>query len=290
KMYEQFYGLQTRPFELSPDPRFLLLTRGHREALSTLQYALSGRKGVSLLVGDAGTGKTTLIYAALASLESNRLTVFLSNPALTRDEFFEFLVDGFQMPPETAGSKTRFLLSLRKLLTERPPEDAIAALIIDEAQSLSDALLEEVRLLANIETATDKLLSIILVGQPELAERLNQPSLRQIKQRLGLRCALAPLDVRETSAYIATRVQVAGADWKRLFRPSAIETIYERSGGIPRTISVICDNSLVAGFALDRCPIDSDIVMEVCRDLDLLGGEDLIGPATVLPLIDGSGA
>jgi type II secretory pathway predicted ATPase ExeA len=289
-MYEQFYGLQTRPFELSPDPRFLLLTRRHREALSTLQYALSGRKGVSLLVGEAGTGKTTLIYAALGSLESSRLTVFLSNPALTRDEFFEFLADGFQMPPETATSKTRFLLNLRKLLTERPPEDGIAALIIDEAQSLSDALLEEVRLLANIETATDKLLSIILVGQPELADRLNQPSLRQIKQRVGLRCGLAPLDLQETAAYIATRVQVAGADCPRLFTQSAIETIYERSGGIPRTISVICDNSLVAGFALDRSPVDAEIVFEVCRDLDLPGNEEAASGATILPFVEGSGA
>jgi general secretion pathway protein A len=289
-MYEQFYGLRTRPFELSPDPRFLLLTRRHREALSTLQYALSGRKGVSLLVGEAGTGKTTLIYAALGSLESSRLTVFLSNPALTRDEFFEFLADGFQMPAEAAGSKTRFLLSLRKLLTERPPEDGIAALVIDEAQSLSDALLEEVRLLANIETATDKLLSIILVGQPELADRLNQPSLRQIKQRVGLRCGLAPLDMTETAAYIATRVQVAGADCTRLFTPSAIETVYERSGGIPRTISVICDNSLVAGFAMDRCPVDAEIVLEVCRDLDLPGGVETGSESTILRLAEGSGA
>ena len=290
-MYEAFYGLQTRPFELSPDPRFLLMTRRHREALSTLQYALSGRKGVSLLVGEAGTGKTTLIYAALGSLEPSRLTVFLTNPALTRDEFFEFLADGFQMPPEAARSKTRFLLCLQKLLTERPPEDGIAALVIDEAQSMSNDLLEEVRLLANIETATDKLLSIILVGQPELAERLNEPSLRQIKQRVNLRCALAPLDERETAAYIATRVQVAGSDWTRIFTPSAIETIYERSGGIPRTISVICDNSLVAGFALDRCPVDAEIVLEVCRDLDFPGGEESTSrAATVLPFVDGSGA
>jgi len=288
-MYEQFYGLQTRPFELSPDPRFLLLTPRHREALSTLQYALSGRRGVTLLVGEAGTGKTTLIYAALESLETSRLTVFLSNPALTRDEFFEFLADGFQMPAEAAGSKTRFLLCLRKLLMERPPEDGVAALVIDEAQSLSDALLEEVRLLANIETATDKLLSIILVGQPEVADRLNQPSLRQIKQRVGLRCALAPLGAPETAAYIATRVEVAGADWSELFTLSAIQTIYEQSGGIPRTISVICDNSLVAGFALDRRPVDSDIVLEVCRDLDLVRDEPT-RTATVLPLAGGRGA
>jgi general secretion pathway protein A len=273
-VYEQFFGLRARPFELSPDPRFLLLTRGHREALSTLQYALSGRKGVALLIGDAGTGKTTLIHAALASQPPDRLTVFLSNPALTRDEFFEFLADGFQMPPEAGTSKTKFLLACTRLLTERHASGGVAALVIDEAQCLPDALLEEVRLLANIETATDKLLSIILVGQPELADRLNQASMRQIKQRVGLRCALLSLDRAEVAAYIATRVQVAGGDCARLFTPDAIATIYERSGGVPRTVSVICDNALVAAFALDKRPIDADIVLEVCRDLDLEAADE----------------
>jgi type II secretory pathway predicted ATPase ExeA len=287
-MYEQFYGLQTRPFELSPDPRFLLLTRGHREALSTLEYALSGRKGVALLVGDAGTGKTTLIHAALASQQPDRLTVFLSNPALTRDEFFEFLADGFQMP-EAGSSKTRLLLSLTRLLRERRETGGVAALIIDEAQCLSDALLEEVRLLANIETATEKLLSIILVGQPELAERLNQPSLRQIKQRVGLRCSLAPLDRAEAAAYIATRIQVAGGECAGLFARSAIDMIYERSGGVPRTMSVICDNALVAGYALDRRPVDHDIVLEVCRDLDLASrDEDVVVTPRSMDMLGGS--
>lgn len=287
-MYEQFYGLQTRPFELSPDPRFLLLTRGHREALSTLQYALSGRKGVALLVGDAGTGKTTLIHAALASQQPDRLTVFLSNPALTRDEFFEFLAEGFQMP-EAGSSKTRLLLSLTRLLRERQETGGVAALIIDEAQCLSDALLEEVRLLANIETATEKLLSIILVGQPELAERLNQPSLRQIKQRVGLRCSLSPLDRAESAAYIATRIQVAGGECAGLFARSAIDMIYERSGGIPRTMSVICDNALVAGYALDRRPVDHDIVLEVCRDLDLASrDEDVVVTPRSMDMLGGS--
>jgi general secretion pathway protein A len=268
-MYEAFFGLRARPFELSPDPRFLLLTRGHREALSTLEYALSGRKGVALVVGDAGTGKTTLIHAALASQPTDRLTVFLSNPALTRAEFVEFLADGFGLPPEAGASKTKCLVAMTRLLLERQTTGGVAALIIDEAQCLPDALLEEVRLLANIETATEKLLSIILVGQPELADRLNQPSLRQIKQRVGLRCALMPLDRAETAAYVATRIQVAGGECPRVFTPAAIDMIYARSGGTPRIISVICDNALVAAFALDRRPVDADVVAEVCRDLDL---------------------
>jgi general secretion pathway protein A len=276
-MYLEFFGLQSRPFDLTPDPRFLLLTAKHREALSTMQYAISGHKGVTLVVGDAGTGKTTLIHAALETRSDG--PVLLSNPALTRAEFLEFLVEAFKLPPDTAASKTRCLAALTRLLEERQKAGVVTALIIDEAQCLPDDLLEEVRLLANIETPREKLLSIILVGQPELAERLNQPSLRQIKQRVGLRSLLSPLDEAETGAYIATRIQVAGGTADEVFTSDAIATIYEHAAGIPRTISVICDNALVAGYALDWKPVDRDVILEVCRDLDLLRAEP---PATVM--------
>ena len=271
-MYQEFYGLRSRPFDLTPDPRFLLLTGKHREALSTLQYAMSGHKGVALLVGEAGTGKTTLIHAALQT-PSDNLPVLLSNPALTRSEFLEFLTEGFGLPADAAASKTRCLNALTRTLKERQAAGSMAALIIDEAQCLPDELLEEVRLLANIETTQEKLLSIILVGQPELAERLNRPSQRQIKQRVGLRSTLSPLDAGETAAYIATRIQVAGGACGSLFTPDAIEAIHEHAGGIPRTISVICDNALVTGFALDWRPVDRDVILEVCRDLDVLRAE-----------------
>jgi general secretion pathway protein A len=144
----------------------------------------------------------------------------------------------------------------------------MAALIIDEAQCLPDGLLEEIRLLANIESASEKLLSIILAGQPEIAGRLNAASLRQLKQRIGLRCTLAPLTAAETASYIAARLRIAGADATAVFTPDAIQTIHQRSGGIPRTVSVICDNALVSGFALDRRPVDRGVVLEVCRDFD----------------------
>jgi general secretion pathway protein A len=273
-MYQEFYGLQSRPFDLTPNPRFLLLTGKHREALSTLQYAISGPKGVALLVGDAGTGKTTLIHAALET-RSDGVPVFLSNPALTRSEFLEFLADGFGLPEDAATSKTRCLHALTRVLKERQAAGTMAALIIDEAQCLPDELLEEVRLLANIETPEEKLLSIILVGQPELADRLNRPAQRQIKQRIGLRSLLCPLDEAETAAYIATRIQVAGGTCDSLFTPDAIAAVYEHAAGIPRTISVICDNALVTGFALDWRPVDRDVILEVCRDLDLLRPEGL---------------
>jgi general secretion pathway protein A len=267
-MYEQFYNLRERPFELTPNPRYLLMTATHREALSILEYGISGRKGMALLVGDAGTGKTTLIHAALESHARDRLVVYLNNPSLTRSEFFEFLALGFGLPPEAGSSKTRFLVALTKALTDGHAQGRMAALIVDEAQCLPDRLLEEVRLLANLQSSADKLLSIIMVGQPELAERLNHPALRQFKQRIELRCTLKPLNEGDTAAYIANRIYVAGGDCSTVFTREAIETIFARSGGIPRAINVICDNALVAGFALDHRPVDKDVVIEVCRDLE----------------------
>ena len=268
-MYEGFYGLRERPFELTPNPRFLFMTPQHREALTTLEYGLSGRTGIALLVGDAGTGKTTVVHAALQSQSVRHShVVYLNNPALTRDEFLEFLAAGFGLSGDAAKSKTRCLSELTEMLANRHAGGTMAALVIDEAQCLPDALLEEVRLLANIESASEKLLSIILAGQPELAVRLNRTSLRQLKQRIGLRCSLEPLGAEDTGAYIAARLRVAGGDVSHVFTADAIHTIHARSGGIPRTISVIADNALVSGFALDRQPVDRAIVLEVCRDFD----------------------
>lgn len=285
-MYENFYGLRERPFELTPNPRFLFMTSHHREALTTLEYGLSARTGVALLTGEAGTGKTTIVHAALQSQQVQQsLAVYLNNPSLTRAEFIEFLAAGFGLSSEAAKSKTRCLSELTDALAARHRSGTMAALIIDEAQCLPDALLEEVRLLANIESASEKLLSIILAGQPEVAARLNRPALRQLKQRIGLRCSLAPLTVSETTAYIAARLRIAGGDPTTLFTPEAVHTIHARSGGIPRTVSVICDNALVSGFALDRRQIDRDIVLEVCADFDFaeLGDTSNDGPSLGVP-------
>src|SRR6476620_76782 len=202
-MYEQFYSLEERPFDLSPNPRFLFLSGKHREALSNLRYGLTGRPGLTVLIGEAGTGKTTLVRAALnLSSNSNAGIVHLSNPTLTRAEFFEFLTAEFGFSPESAASKTRFLRDLQGAVSNRGQNNSILALIVDEAQSLSHELLEEIRLLTNIEGPSDRSLAVGLVGQPELAERLNDPRLRQLKQRIALRCELTPLDLRETAAYI----------------------------------------------------------------------------------------
>ena len=284
-MYESFFGLRERPFELTPNPRFLFMTPHHREALTTLEYGLTGRTGIAVLIGEAGTGKTTLVHAALKSQSSKQsLAVYLNNPSLTRNEFIEFLAAGFGLSADAARSKTRCLCELTEVLAQRHDAKQMSALIIDEAQGLPDVLLEEIRLLANIESASEKLLSILLAGQPELADRLNRPSLRQLKQRIGLRCALRPLEYTETVSYVAARVRIAGGRVDQLFSPEAIALAHDRAGGIPRLVSVICDNALVTAFALDKRPVDAAVVLEVCRDFDFTApsGDDALGPEELM--------
>jgi general secretion pathway protein A len=283
-MYEAFYGFRERPFDLTPNPRFLLLTGKHREALSNLQYGLTSRRGLTLLVGDAGTGKTTLIRAVIQDFEKQgAIIAYLNNPTLTRPEFYEFLTRAFDLSAKASSSKSTLLSELAHVLEQRRTAGLLTGLVIDEAQAMPDDLLEEVRLLANIETTTDKLLPIVLAGQPELAERLNQVSLRQLKQRVALRCLLLALDAKETAEYIAGRIRVAGGNSVMVFTRQAVDSIYDRSGGIPRLISVICDNALISGFAADRRPVGRDIVEDVCRDFDLNGRAS---PAVVQPAGD----
>jgi len=286
-MYSTFFGLRERPFDLTPDPRYLLLTPHHREALATLRYGLESRKGILALTGEAGTGKTTLLHAALATAGRNGLFVHLTNPRLTREEFLEFLADAFALSRGAVSSKARLILDLERVLRERQAAGDPCVLIVDEAQCLPDDLLEEVRLLANIETEQTKLLSVILAGQPELAERLSTVGLRQLKQRVALRCSLAPLELRETAAYIAGRIRIAGGTAASVFTQDAVRLIHEASRGIPRWINVICDNALVSGFAADEKPVGRALVDEVCVDLDLRTGPDNAraphAPATSAP-------
>jgi general secretion pathway protein A len=277
-MYERFYGFREAPFELTPNPKYLFLTAKHREALSNLQYGIAGRRGVTLLVGEAGTGKTTLVRTVLdGERRKNTRCVYLNNPTLTRAEFVEFLAGAFELSERAATSKTALLQELERVLLERQSQGIATALMVDEAQVLPLELLEEVRLLANIETASGKLLSIVLSGQPQLADKLNHPDLRQLKQRVALRCTLQPLDLNETAAYIAARIRTAGGDGAALFTREAVELIHRCSQGIPRTISVVCDNALLSGFAADQRLVGREIVREVCRDFDLLP------PAAVAP-------
>lgn len=274
-MYLQFFGLRERPFELTSNPRHVVLTPQHREALSTLEYGLSRGNGVTVLIGEAGTGKTTLLRSVLASAGfASRSTCWVSvnNPTLTRQEFLDTLAHGFQLSREAARSKSQFLRELQSALVERRPTIAAHVLIVDEAQSLPYELLEEVRLLANIEADTEKPLRVVLAGQSGLADRLNERELCQLKQRIGLRCTLMPLDLQETAVYIGCRLSLAGGRAADIFTRDAIVAVHERSQGIPRTINVICENALVTAFAFDRRPVGPDLILQVCRDLDF-GGE-----------------
>jgi len=273
-MYQRFFGLRERPFELTSNPKYLFFSAQHREALANLEYGLSSAKAITVVVGEAGTGKTTLRRAALESERCRRVkAIVLDNPTLTREEFVEILAARFELGPAAAASKAALLDALEAELRARRAREEITALIVDEAQSLSDELLEEVRLLANIETPTEKLLPLVLAGQPELAARLNESGLRQLKQRVALRCEVAPLDLGDTAAYIVSRIRTAGGNTTKLFTREAVTLIHEFSRGIPRVINVMCDNALISGFALKRQPVDRDIVAEVCRDFDLTKAE-----------------
>jgi general secretion pathway protein A len=269
-MYCEYYGLAERPFELTANPNYLFLPPAHREALSTLQYGLAAAKAVTLLVGEAGTGKTTLLNAALASERCRHVRcVQVNNPALTRSEFVELVARRLQLSPTAITSKASLLDELEDALRVRRLRGEITALLVDEAQSMSHELLEEIRLLANIETVNDKLLPIVLVGQPSLGERLEEAGHRQLKQRVALRCEIRPLDLVDTATYIATRIHRAGGVAIRLFTRDAVVLIHSYSGGIPRTINVICDNALVHGVALGQQPVGKDVILEVCQDFRL---------------------
>ena len=269
-MYRAFYGLSEPPFELTANPKYLFFTAQHREALSNLEYGLSCAKPITVLIGEAGTGKSTLLRAALESDRCRHVScVYLDNPTLTRDEFVETLAARFDLGAAAERSKATLLGGLQSVVSDRQARGEITALVVDEAQALPDALLEEIRLLANMESETTKLLPVVLAGQPELASRLNEPGLRQLKQRVALRCELKPLSLADTAAYIASRIRTAGGDPGKIFTREAVTLIHEYSHGVPRTISVMCDNALMSGFALDEPRIDGRIVREVCRDFDL---------------------
>jgi len=279
-MYQNFFGLHSLPFELTADPAFLFLGSTQREVLSNLEYGLFAAKSLTVLTGEPGTGKTTLLRAALESERCRHvISVSISNPALTRDEFVATLASAFNIKLET-GSKAALLEALDRELRARRSRGIVTALVIDEAQALSTELLEEIRLLGNLESTHEKLLPLVLAGQTEFAVRLESPALRQLKQRIALRCETLPLTLQETAEYIAGRIVKAGGRPAALFTQEAVAMIHRSSGGIARTIGVICDNALVTGMALERKPVDRAIVAEVCRDFCLPSGDpDFRAPA-----------
>lgn len=267
-MYLQFYGLRDIPFSLTPDPRFLYFTASHREVMANLHYGIQHGKGLIVVTGEVGTGKTTMLRAMLTRLDRSVLTSYIFNPGLTVAEFYQHLAADFKLGQ--SASKSEVLMKFGRLLMMRHSRGLRTVLIADEAQGLSRELLEEIRLLLNFETYTEKQLQIILVGQPELRNVLNGSDLRQLKQRISLRCEIKPLKADEVSGYIRARLRVAGAARLDLFTPDAVALIYRASEGVPRMINNLCDNALLTGFAMDARPITAEIISEVADSLDLL--------------------
>ncbi len=268
-MYKSFYGLKESPFNVNPDPRFLFLTKQIEEALTGLMYGIQTRKGFITLTGEVGTGKTTLINRLLDWLHHRRArTAFLFNSRMNSSQLFDFILAEFDIPCESK-SKSQQLLKLNHWLLERYRDGETVVLIIDEAQNLTYPVLEEIRLLTNLETSTEKLLQIVLSGQPELEEKLKLPQLRQLRQRIMLRCRTTPLSEDQTSEYIAERLRIAGASGDPIFSTKTLEAIHVYSMGIPRVINLLCEHSLVNGFVEQQRPIQHKIVEEVAHEFQL---------------------
>jgi general secretion pathway protein A len=271
-MYREHFGLVRLPFEMTPDPAMLYLGESHREGLATLVYGVQAGKGFVVLTGEVGTGKTTLLHALLGQLDASTASAFIFNPKLEPLDFFRLLFDEFGIERE-CRTKAEYLLTLNHFLIERLSRNEKTVLIIDEAQALPPEMLEEVRLLSNLETPTSKLMQIILVGQPELNEMLAQPELRQLRQRVVLRHNLIPFDQNELSNYVDERLTLAGYTGKGIFKSSARKEIFRVTAGIPRLVNIVCDGALLAGYASGTTAVGPDIIRDVARDLQLTGAE-----------------
>jgi general secretion pathway protein A len=271
-MYKEFYGLRANPFNVNPDPRYLFLTRHTEEALACLTYGIQSRKGFVLLTGEVGTGKTTLINKLLEWLRLQQVaTAFIFNSRLNVPQFLDYMMADFGIPCDSR-SKSQILLRLYNWLLDRYRAGETAVLIVDEAQNLSDEVLEEIRMLTNLETFTEKLLQIVLVGQPELEQKLKQPQLRQLRQRLTLRAKTHALTLDETKAYVQQRLRIAGSNGQQIFDTEALANIHRYANGIPRVINLLCEHCLVSSFVDQEKIIGPKVVDNVARDFDLSDG------------------
>ena len=279
-MYKTFFKLQTSPFGTSPDPRFLYMMPHTREALACLEYGISARKGFTVLTGEVGTGKTTLLRRALSSFRDRRVsTSFVFNPRLDVIDFLEFVITDFGLIP-APRTKSGMLLQLNRWLIERYRMEETCVVVVDEAQNLSWDLLEEIRLLTNLETSSEKLLQIVLSGQPELEEKLRHPSVRQLRQRVSLWCRTQALTDAQTHAYVAERLRIAGASWP-LFSPTALDLIHRYSRGIPRLINLICEHSLIVAYVEQARQVTNNMVEGVAVELELETQPFLISTAAM---------
>lgn len=279
-MYKEYYGFMELPFNVTPGARFLFQTRSHLEALASMIYGIRERKGFILITGEVGTGKTTLIHTLFNYLDEKTKTAFIFHTSITFEELLNTILIELNLPIDEGG-KTSHLRALSEYLIERSARGENLAVIIDEAQNLPVPVLEELRMLSNLETSTSKLLQIVLVGQPELEMKLNSENLRQLKQRIGIRRQITPLSIEEMKHYIDHRLNLVGSSSSKIFEPEAISLICGYAKGIPRVINIICDNALLIGFGLSRKKIDAGIIREVVRDMRISG---LAEPAPSQPV------
>jgi general secretion pathway protein A len=282
-MYKSFFGLKESPFNANPDPRFLYLTNQVEEALTGLMYGIQTRKGFITLTGEVGTGKTTLVNRLLDWLHHRRArTAFLFNSRMNTNQLFDFILAEFEITCDSK-SKSQQLMKLNHWLLDRYRAGETVVLILDEAQNLTFPVLEEVRLLTNLETATDKLLQIVLSGQPELEDKLKLPELRQLRQRIMLRCKTTPLTKEQTHDYILKRLKIAGAGDEPIFSPEAMDAVHIYSLGIPRVVNLLCEHSLVNAYVDQQRPIKSKIVEDVAREFQLDEVEPIAPPSRATP-------
>jgi general secretion pathway protein A len=268
-MYNAFFGFSESPFNLSPDPAFFFRSEQHEEALANLVYGVQSRKGFIVLTGEVGTGKTTMLECLRDYLEAQYIEfAFVFNSRINPEQFFEMIAYDLDLPCART-SKTEVLFALNQLLVEQAQDGRTVVLIVDEAHNLEWEVLEEIRLLGNLENRGGKLLQIILAGQPELDRKLDAPNLRQLKQRIVLRTNLTPFTLRDTVDYIDSRMEHAGMPQQRVFSEELMAEIHVRSQGIPRLINAICDNMLLTAFACETRECNVEMLDEVSKDMRL---------------------
>lgn len=274
-MYKDFFELKEYPFSLTPDPKFIVFTPSYNELLAGLYYGIEMAKGLIVLTGEVGTGKTTALRWIIRRLDSSVLAAYVFNPHLTIDEFYGYVSE--MLGIKDWKDKTELLVEMGKLLEDRHRRGLRTLLIVDEAHELSDEVMEEIRLLLNFESDNAKHLQIILTGQPELRDKLRQKNLRQLKQRVALRCEMPVLpNVEEVRRYIRERLMIAGTSQKNIFSGEAIDFVFQCSEGIPRLINNLCDNALIAAFAANERQITREMIEEVADNLDLLPSKDAL--------------
>jgi general secretion pathway protein A len=281
-MYRKFYGFKEKPFEITPDPKFVYLSENHQEALAHLKYAIKEGKGFSVITGEAGTGKTTLVHVLLNKLDGHIRTSYVFNPILDPADFLNYVCDDLGIESDGMKSRGQSLAALHHFLLDCFSNNEKVFLIIDEAQTLDPKLLQMVRLLTNLETSKNKLLHVILLGQPELNKILAEPQFRPLKQRITVRYHLQQLSFKETKEYILYRLKRAGSRNLMIFDNGAIKEIYRYSKGIPRLINIVCDNALLTGYSEGQARIGKAIIRDVIRDLE---GPEVREKSHMIPLI-----